>query len=712
MRRVLIVGGASVMGFAIFGAVTDHDIKIVGVLIFLVAMLVLHDGIFLPVVLGVARLLDRVVARPWRASIHSAGIISLALGLVALPLVTGLGRNAGNPSILPRSYGSGLVGVLVLLWLVVIAWQVARRGGVGVWIGSAAGLVTGVTIGAVQARQGMMAIDATGLSPGPGAAFAVTVAGSVIVGSLLRYHPSRFHALITSGVLAGILWWAVEWLTVLPLLAGHRVTWSLVDAQAAFGFLTGSMIQGAATAVLVQLITRLRVGKGEPEPACGQETGAETEQEIGERPRIVIVGGGFAGVSVAQRLERRLAGRDGPDIVLVSDSNYQLFTPMLAGVAGGTLQERHIGAPIRAAVHRTSFMHAALESVDAADRKLHVRPEGADVITVGYDHLVLAVGSVPDFRDLPGVDQHAFALKTLPDAVRLREHVIRQLELADVESSAVERRRRLTVVVAGGGFAGAELIAEIRDMAHGVRRYFPRLDPAEFRFVLVHSQDRILPELDARLAGLAQRRLREKDVELHLSARVTGVTARTVDLDDGTVIDAATVVWTAGTAPNPLVRRLGFEMAQGALACEPTLLVQGQERVWALGDCASIPDTSAPGRFFPPTAQHAVREGAAVADNIVAVLDGGAPKPFRFRTIALLVALGHQDGAAQIGGRLLSGRLAWFLWRSIYLAKLPGLEKRIQVAIDWTLDLLFPRDVVLTRPASEERSHQTTGGAR
>jgi NADH dehydrogenase len=571
-----------------------------------------------------------------------------------------------------------------------------------VWIGSVAGLVTGLVVGLLQVRQGMMAIDATGLSPGTGAAVAVTVLGGVVIGSFLDHRPRRLPALVTTGVLAGLLWWAVEWLTVLPVLAGHRVTWSLADAQAAFGFLIGGMIQGGTTAVLVHLVS-LRLGSKVGTADTGAAMGVE-------RTRVVIVGGGFAGVSVAQRLERRLSGRDDVEIVLVSDSNHQLFTPMLAGVAAGTLQERHIGAPVRAVVRRAVYRHAALHSVDTDGRRIEIRPEGAAAVRLPFDHLVLAVGSVPDFRDVPGVRRYALPLKTLSHAVRLRTHIIRQLELADVEASAAGRRRRLTVVVAGGGFAGAELIAEIRDMAHGLRRYFPQLDPDEFRFVLVHAQERILPELQPRLAALAQRRLREKGVEVRLAVRVANVTEERVTLDDDTVIDTATVVWTAGNAPNPLVRRLGFTLAHGALACEPTMLVQGQERVWALGDCAAVPDPAAPDRYYPPTAQHAVREGAAVADNIIAVLDGRAPKPFRFRTIALLVTLGHQDGAAQIGRWLLSGRLAWVLWRSVYLAKLPGLEKKIQVALDWSFDLFFPRDVVLTEPVNDDEPAEPAVG--
>ena len=414
MRRAFVLGGVVFMGYGVFGAATDSDVNLVGVPLFLIAVLVLHDGIFLPLVIGSGALVKRFVPPPWRGTVRTAGILSLAVSVVALPMVFGFGRSADNPSLLPRAYGPALVGVLALVWLASLEYRRARLHGAGVWIGSIAGLITGSAIGFLQARQGMMAIDATGLSPGAGTAFAVTVLGSVIVGSFLTYRPHRLPALVTTAVLAGLLWWAVEWLTVLPVLAGHRVTWSLADAQAAFGFLIGSMIQAGATAALVHLAGLSPVFR------TGAVTVPDVAASTSPRARIVIVGGGFAGVSVAQRLERQLARRDDVDVVLVSDSNYQLFTPMLAGVAAGTLQERHIGAPIRATLRRTEYRHAALESIDADRRRIQIRPEAADAVTLAYDHLVLAVGSVPEFRDLPGVQRNALTLKTLPDAVRLR----------------------------------------------------------------------------------------------------------------------------------------------------------------------------------------------------------------------------------------------------------------------------------------------------
>ncbi|MET0493468.1 MAG: NAD(P)/FAD-dependent oxidoreductase [Actinoplanes sp.] len=693
MRRFLMASGALLVGYAVVGALTEPDVNKVGVLIFLVAVLIFHDALFLPLVIGFGALIQRAVPGAWRGSSRAAAIISLSLSVVAAPLVLGVGRSPDNPSVLPRAYGHGLIIVVALVWLAALARRLAVPGDRNRLRGTLAGLIVAAVVAVIELMQNNMTVASAGLTPGPAATAVVTVIGGALIGAVLRYRPGRLLSLMTFGVSVGLLWWAIEWLTVLPWLAGHRVSWSLADAQASFGFLAAGMLQGGLTAALITAVTVDR-------PASGPAT-AETAPE---RPRIVVVGGGFGGVAVAQRLERRLTnGRSSADVVLISDSNYQLFTPMLAGVAGGTLSSQHIGAPLRATLRHTEVRHATVEAINGRQQTVSLRSEAGDTATLSYDQLVLAVGAIPNYRGIPGLRQHAFTLKSLPDAVRLREHLIRQLELAEAQPAATERRRLLSVVVAGGGFAGTELIAELRDLVHAVRRYFPRLDPAEFRFVLIHAGPRILPELDERLAEHAVRRLWQKGIEVRVNVRLSSVDEHAVTPDDETVIPAATVVWTAGNTPNPLVRGLGFDLHHGALACDATMRVHGQARVWAIGDCAAIPDESAPGRFLPPTAQHALREGAALADNIVAVLAGRRPKPLRFRTIALLVALGHQDAAAQIRGRLLSGRLAWMLWRGVYLTKLPGLDKRIRVSVDWLLDMFFPRDVVLPRPVRADR---------
>jgi len=310
---------------------------------------------------------------------------------------------------------------------------------------------------------------------------------------------------------------------------------------------------------------------------------------------------------------------------------------------------------------------------------------------------------VPSFHDLPGLETHAFTLKSLADAVRLRNHVIALLERADVEVDPEERRRQLTFVVAGGGFAGTEMIAELRDLAHSVLRYYPLIHRRELRFVLVHSGERILPELSGDLAAYAQRKLEARGISFCLGRRVAQLSPEHVVLSDGSQIQTRTLVWTAGNRPNPLLAGLPCERNRaGALVVERTLQVKGFANLWAVGDCAQIPDVDHESAFYPPTAQHAIREGKVAADNIAGLLQGRPPRPFRFQTIGTLVALGHRTAVAQVRGWKFSGFLAWFLWRTVYLGKLPGLEKKVRVALDWSIDLFFPRDIVLTTDASTQ----------
>ena len=321
----------------------------------------------------------------------------------------------------------------------------------------------------------------------------------------------------------------------------------------------------------------------------------------------------------------------------------------------------------------------------------------APTSSLNYDHLVVALGSVSYYRDLPGMEDYSFSLKSLQDATALRNHVIGLLERADVEADPDERRRQLTFVVAGGGFAGTEMIAELFDLVHNALRYYPNVPTDALRFVLVHSRDRILPEIGSELADYALRKLRARGIEFLLETRVAGATPEAILLGDGTTVQTRTLVWTAGNQPNPLLATLPCERTRaGALLADSMLRIAGHENLWAVGDCAQIPDPDEEGTYYPPTAQHALREGKAVAENIAAVERGEPPKPFRFKTIGVLVGLGHRTAVAEIRGWRFSGLLAWFLWRGVYLSKLPGLEKKVRVMFDWTIDLLFPRDIVLT----------------
>jgi NADH:ubiquinone reductase (H+-translocating) len=326
---------------------------------------------------------------------------------------------------------------------------------------------------------------------------------------------------------------------------------------------------------------------------------------------------------------------------------------------------------------------------------------------------VLAVGAVPNLRDLPGVAANALTLKTLEDARRLRDHVIGRLEQADQERDPRERRRWLTFVVAGGGFAGTEAVASVFDLVHSVLRYFPQVRPSEPRFVLVHGRERILPELGGKLAGYAHRKLEARGIELRLRTTVAAADAGAVLLEDGERLPARTLIWAAGNRPSPLLTDLPQARHGDAVLVDPTLRVRGTANVWAVGDCARVPDVERRGAACPPTAQHAFRQGKAVADNVVAAITGRPPEPFRYRALGFLVPLGHQSAAAELRGWRFSGLPAWLLWRGLYLWKLPGPQKRLRVLLDWTVELFFPRDIALTtgerqgvRAAESRRSGQ------
>jgi NADH dehydrogenase len=329
--------------------------------------------------------------------------------------------------------------------------------------------------------------------------------------------------------------------------------------------------------------------------------------------------------------------------------------------------------------------------------------------TLGYDDLVLALGAVPHYYGLPGVEEHSFSLKSLGDAIKLRDHVISLLERADAEVDADERKRLLTFVVIGGGFAGTETVAELFDLVRSVFRYYPDIAATDAHFALIHAGERILPELSVDLATYALQKLRARGIDVILKARVAGATADAILLADGSEIPAGTVVWTAGNRPHPLLETLASERNRsGAVVVDGTLRVNGLEDVWAVGDCAEILDPH--GRPCPPTAQHAMREGKLAAENVVAALRGKDLRPFRFRPLGVLVALGHRTAVAEVRGWKFSGLLAWFMWRTVYLSKLPGLEKKVRVALDWTIELFFPRDIVLTSapwtPVRSETSEQ------
>ena len=409
--------------------------------------------------------------------------------------------------------------------------------------------------------------------------------------------------------------------------------------------------------------------------------------------RVVVLGGGFGGVYCAMHLERRLKRQSDVEITLISRDNFFLFTPMLHEVAASDLDITHIVSPLRTLLKRATVLVGDVQAIDVERRRVSMshgfsrRPH-----EVEFDHLVIALGSTTNFHGVKSLEQHALTMKTLADAIHLRNRVIGMLEEAESEGPS-SGGGLLTFVVAGGGFAGVETIAALNDFVREALGFYRRLSAKQVRLVLVHAGAEILPELGPELGAYARRKLTGRGVEILLNASVAGVDADSVTLRDGRRISSRVLVWTAGASPHQLLQSLPCPLEHGRIQVHETLAVPGWPGVWAVGDCAVVPDRRT-GTAHPPTAQHALREARTAARNIAAVLDGLPTEAFDFRTIGQLAAIGRRTGVARVLGWNFSGFVAWWLWRTIYLTKLPRLDRKIRVAIDWTLDLVFAKDFV------------------
>jgi len=419
---------------------------------------------------------------------------------------------------------------------------------------------------------------------------------------------------------------------------------------------------------------------------------------------VLILGGGFGGMYAALEFEQALARGADLDVTLVNRDNFFLFTPMLHEVAASDLDITNIVSPIRKLLRRVTFFHGDIEAIDLVQKRVglsHGHEEHCH--SLPYDHLVLALGSTTNFFDIPGLADRALTMKSLSDAIFLRNRLIANLEEADFECAASFHAPLLNFVVAGGGFAGVETIAAMNDFLREAVRFFPHIREDMLRIILVNSGKVILPELGEKLGAYAQRKLIENKVEIHSNCKVTAVTDHDVTLSDGTTVTTNTLVWTAGVSPHPLLDTLPCPKGRGRILVNEYLEVPEWPGVWAFGDCALVPDSNT-GAFHPPTAQHALREGKLAARNILATVRGERLKPFVYSTIGLLAPIGKRTGVATILGVNFSGFLAWWLWRTIYLLKLPRFEKKVLVALDWTLDVLFSKDLVHFRTVRSSTS--------
>jgi NADH:ubiquinone reductase (H+-translocating) len=409
--------------------------------------------------------------------------------------------------------------------------------------------------------------------------------------------------------------------------------------------------------------------------------------------RILVVGGGYIGMYTARHLERRLRRRD-DELVLVSPDNHMTYQPFLPEVASGLIDPRAVVVPLRRVLRGTRLLLGEVERIDAGARVAHVRLADGRTHEEPFDVAVIGAGSWSRTLPIPGLAEHAVGFKTLPEAIWLRNRVLAQLDVADAAEDAAGRRTALGFVFVGAGFAGIEAIGELEDFARAALRTYRRPIASEMRWVMVEATDRILPELDVRLAAYAGDRLRERGIEVRTGTRLLSIEDGTVRLSDGTTVAAGTVVWTAGVRPSPLPADSGLPIDdRGRLRVDPTLRVVGMEGIWGAGDVAAVPDPDARVGLSPPTAQHALRQAKLLAANISAVLEGRPPAPFRYRNMGMLCSLGHYRGVADPLGVRIRGFPAWFLHRTYHLLYMPTLSRKVRIALDWTVALLFPRDL-------------------
>jgi NADH dehydrogenase len=415
--------------------------------------------------------------------------------------------------------------------------------------------------------------------------------------------------------------------------------------------------------------------------------------------RVLILGGGFAGVETAKHLERLTRQRDDVEIWLVSRENFSLFTPLLPEVCSGHIEARHCVTALRAQMRRPSSwaVTGEVQGIDLDVKQVTVLGGDGDLHRLNYDSLVIALGGETATFGIEGIDDYAVGMKTLADAFALRNRIIEMLERADLEENPDERAAELTFVVGGAGFSGVETAGEIEDFIRRVRRrFYPKIRLDEVRTHLVELKDRVLPEMPAEMGEYAARTLRERGYRIHLETPIREVREGGVVIGDGEFIPSRTVIWTGGVQPSPMVGESGIEVDRAGRAVVQPTMETNRHGVWAIGDCARIPDADTDSAFHAPTAQNAVREAKQLARNVMASIDGRTQeiRPFRYEVIGTLASIGHRTGVGVVFGIQVRGWIAWFMWRGYYWTRVPGIGGKARVGMDWFVHALFGSDPV------------------
>ena len=410
------------------------------------------------------------------------------------------------------------------------------------------------------------------------------------------------------------------------------------------------------------------------------------------RHRVVILGAGFAGSYVARSLGKH---HDRVEVTLVDPRNYMIYTPLLPEAASGTVEPRHAVVPVRVMCPRARLVVGHAAAVDTEARTVSVDTIAGDRSELPYDSLVVALGAISRTLPIDGLVDHAIGFKTLAEAIRLRNHVLEQLEHASAAHTDEERQKHLTFVFVGGGYAGVEALAELEDLVSDAIVRYPELRRLPRRWIMVEAAERILAELPPGLAAYATRQLELRGIEVHTTTTLTAVDDDSATLSTGETVPTRTVVWTAGVRPNPLVAEIGVATTDsGRLEVDGHLRVRGRRDMWGLGDAASVPNPATPGVFDPPTCQHALRQARRLSANLMASLDGKPEKVYRYRMLGQVATLGQHKGVAEVFGVHLRGWPGWWFTRSYHLYQLPLTSRKLRVMSDWTVGLFFRRDVV------------------
>ncbi len=422
--------------------------------------------------------------------------------------------------------------------------------------------------------------------------------------------------------------------------------------------------------------------------------------------QVVIAGGGFGGFYAARALERLLPAQSAR-VTLVNDANFMLYTPLLPGAAGGTLDPRHVVVSLRSQLRRTELVIGRVTGADPSRATVGVQRIDGEQLDLDYDQLIIALGSVSRTLPIPGLAEHAIGLKSLSDATALRNQVLSCLDIAESVEDPAMRAEYLGFVFVGAGYAGVEGLADLQDFAVQAIELYPRCRAQGMRWVLVEARERIMQEVPLSLSEFAERELRGRGIEVRTNTTLLELNARAATLSGGETIAARTLVWTAGVKPSPVVAQLGLPLdREGRVVVDASMRVQDRPapsdeaqgllragtQVWAIGDCAAVPDASRPGQPCPPTAQHAIRQGRLVARNVASTLAGGSTRSFRYRTKGVVAELGRSQAVAITLGIRWRGLPAWLIARTYHLLLMPGLERKLRLLVDWNVALLFGRD--------------------